>query len=94
VPDERAIDAFIAGIHMRDLIEELGRSNPRIVAELMEIAKRWAGGEDAVHNNRQRSPEEDRNRNVNQNRRRFRNFAEYDGPGQVSAGFRGNNGGN
>jgi hypothetical protein len=32
VSDERAIDAFIVGIHRRDLIEELGRSNPRTVA--------------------------------------------------------------
>jgi hypothetical protein len=92
--DERLIDAFVAGIRRRDLVEELGRSNPRTIAELMEIANRWADGEDAVHNKRQRSPEEDRNRNNNQNRRRFRNFAEYDGPGQVAAGFRGNNGGN
>jgi hypothetical protein len=92
--DERAIDAFVAGIRRRDLIEDLGRSNPRTIAELMEIANRWADGEDVVDNKRQRSPEEDRNRNNNQNRRRFRNFAEYDGPGQVAAGFRGNNGGN
>ncbi|XP_071681507.1 uncharacterized protein [Lolium perenne] len=71
VLDERAIDVFIAGIRRRDLIEELGRSNPRTIADLMEIANRWADGEDDVHNKRQRSPEEDRNRNNNQNRRRF-----------------------
>jgi hypothetical protein len=68
VSDERAIDAFVAGVRRRDLIEELGRSNPRTIAELMEIANRWADGEDVVHNKRQRSPEEDRNRNNNQNR--------------------------
>jgi hypothetical protein len=94
VYDERAIDAFIAGIRKRDLIEELGRSNPRTVAELMETANRWADGEDTVHNKRQRSPEEDRNRNNNQHRRCFRNFVEYDDPGQVLADFLGNNGGN
>jgi hypothetical protein len=44
VYDERAIDAFIAGIRKRDLIEELGRSNPRTVGKLMEIANRWADG--------------------------------------------------
>jgi hypothetical protein len=42
VSDERAIDAFIAKICRRDLIEELGRSNRRIVAELMEIANRFS----------------------------------------------------
>jgi hypothetical protein len=68
VSDERAIDAFVAGIRRRDLIEELGRSNPRTIADLMEIANRWADWEDDVHNKRQRSPEEDHNRNNNQNR--------------------------
>ena len=68
VSDERAIDAFVAGVRRRALVEELGRSNPRTIAELMETANRWANGEDAVHNKQQRSPEEDRNRNNNQNR--------------------------
>jgi hypothetical protein len=67
VSNERAIDAFIAGIRRRDLIEDCGRSNPRIVSDLMEIANRWAGGEDDVHNKRQRSPEDVRHRNNNQN---------------------------
>jgi hypothetical protein len=65
VSDERAIDAFIAGIRRRDLIEELVRSNPRTIADLMEIANRWANGEDDVHNKQQRSPAEDRNKNNN-----------------------------
>jgi hypothetical protein len=68
VSDERAIDAFVAGIRRRDLIEEVGRSNQRTIADLMDISNRWADGEDDVHNKRQRSPEEDRNRNNNQNR--------------------------
>jgi hypothetical protein len=50
VSDERAIDVFIVGIRRRNLIKELGRSNSRTVAELMEIANRWADSEDAVHN--------------------------------------------
>jgi hypothetical protein len=54
--DERAIYAFVAGIRRRDLIEEVGRSNPRTIADLMDIANRWADGEDAVHNKRLRSP--------------------------------------
>ena len=94
VSDERAIDAFVAGIRRRDLIEEVGRSNPRTIADLMDIANRWTDGEDDVHNKRQRSPEEDRNRSNYQNRRRFRQNTDYDGPSQVAAGFRGNSGGN
>ena len=94
ISDERAIDAFVAGIRRKDLVEDLGRTNPKTISALMEIVNRWADGEDAVHNKRHRSPEDDRNRNI-QNRRRFsRQFPDYDGPGQVSAGFRGNNGKN
>jgi hypothetical protein len=80
VSDERAIDAFVAGIRRRDLVEELGRFNLRTIANLMEIVNRSADGEDDVHNKRQRPPEEDRNRNNTQNMRRFRNFTDYDGP--------------
>jgi hypothetical protein len=32
VPDERAIDAFIRGIHISDLVEGIGRTCPRTVA--------------------------------------------------------------
>jgi hypothetical protein len=39
--DERAIDAFLAGIHRSDLVEEVGRTKPRIVLELMEVANRF-----------------------------------------------------
>ncbi|KAK1612514.1 hypothetical protein QYE76_036187 [Lolium multiflorum] len=69
ISDERAIDAFVGGIRRKDFIEDLGRTNPKTIAALMEIANRWADGEDAVNNKRHRSPEEDRNRNI-QNRRR------------------------
>jgi hypothetical protein len=40
VSDERAIDTFVAGIRRRDLIEELGRSNPKTIADLMKIVNR------------------------------------------------------
>jgi hypothetical protein len=68
VSDEREIDAFVAGIRRRDLIKELARSNARTIADLIEIANRWADRENDVHNKRQRSPVEDHNRNNNQNR--------------------------
>ncbi|KAK1669748.1 hypothetical protein QYE76_057907 [Lolium multiflorum] len=59
ISDERVIDAFVAGIQRRDFTEDLGRTNPKTISALMEIANRWADG-DAVHNKRHRSPEEDR----------------------------------
>ncbi|KAK1616487.1 hypothetical protein QYE76_022004 [Lolium multiflorum] len=94
ISDERAIDAFVAGIRRGDFVEDLGRTNPKTISALMEIANKWADGEDAIYNKRHRSPEEDRGRNF-QNRRRFsRQFYNNDAPGHISAGFRGNPGGN
>jgi hypothetical protein len=60
ISDERAIDAFSAGLRRSDLVEELGRTRPKIVSELMEIANKFADGEDAYNNKRARSPEVDR----------------------------------
>jgi hypothetical protein len=48
--DERAVDAFLAGLRRLDLMEELGRTRPKTVAELIEIASRFADGEDAYNN--------------------------------------------
>jgi hypothetical protein len=36
VSDERAIDAFVGGIRRKDFIEDLGRTNPKIIA-----AREW-----------------------------------------------------
>jgi hypothetical protein len=74
VSDQRAIGAFIEGIRRRDIVQELGRANPKTFAELMDIANKWADGEDVVHNKRTRAPKEDRSRNNSQNMPRFRNF--------------------
>jgi hypothetical protein len=60
ISDERAIDAFSAGLRHSDLVEEIGRINPRTVSELMEIANRFADGEDSYNNKRGRSPEVDK----------------------------------
>jgi hypothetical protein len=60
VSDERAIDAFSPGLRRSDLVEEIGRTRPTIVAELMEEANKFADGEDAYNNKRGRSPEVDR----------------------------------
>jgi hypothetical protein len=41
-------------------VEEIGRTRPTTVAELMEQANKFADGEDAYNNKRGRSPEVDR----------------------------------
>jgi hypothetical protein len=68
--NKRAIDAFLAGLRRSDLVEEVGRTKPRTVSELMEVANRFADGEDAYNNKRGRSPEVDR---ASRQRRRYRN---------------------
>jgi hypothetical protein len=60
VSDERAIDAFIIGLRRGDLVEEMGRIKPKTVSNLMDVANRFADGEDAYNNKRTRSPEDDR----------------------------------
>jgi hypothetical protein len=37
-------------------MEELGRTKPKMVSKLIEIASRFADGEDAYNNKRARSP--------------------------------------
>jgi hypothetical protein len=58
--DERAVYAFLAGLRRSDLVEELGRTRPKTVSELIEIASRFTDGEDAYNNKRARSPKVDR----------------------------------
>ena len=54
VSEERAIDAFVAGISRENLKEELGRIGPGSITHLMEIANKWAKGEDSVRRDRTR----------------------------------------
>jgi hypothetical protein len=70
VSDERAIDSYLAGLRRSDLVEEVGRTKLRTVLELMEVANRYADGEDAYNTKRGRSPEVDR---ASRQRRRYRN---------------------
>jgi hypothetical protein len=69
ISDERAIDAFLAGLCHSDLVEEIGRTRPTTVAKLMENANKFADGKDAYNNKRGRSPEVDR---ISRQRRRYR----------------------
>jgi hypothetical protein len=70
VSDEQAVDAFSAGLCRSDLVVELGRTRLGIVSELMEVANKFADGEDAYNNKRARSPEVDR---ASRQRRRSHN---------------------
>jgi hypothetical protein len=82
--DERAIDAFSAGLRHSDLMEELGRTRPKTVSELMEIANKFANGEDAYNNKRACSPEVDR---ASRQRRRSRNEDSCTRRNQIAAGY-------
>jgi hypothetical protein len=65
-------------------MEELGRTRPKTVSELIEIASRFADGEDACNNKRARSPEVD---GASRQRRRSRNENGYVRRNQVAAGY-------
>jgi hypothetical protein len=88
VSDERAIDAFVLGLCRSDLVEEMGRTKPKTVSELMEIANRFADGEDAYHNKRAWSPEHDRPNRYNNQRRRSRNDDGHHPRNQVAAWYK------
>jgi hypothetical protein len=82
--NERAIDAFSAGLRRADLVEEIGRTRPTTVAELMEEANKFADGEDAYNNKRGRSPEVDK---TSRQRRRHRSRDNQERRNQVAAGY-------
>jgi hypothetical protein len=86
---ERAIDAFSADLCRSDLVEELGRARPKTVSELMEIANKFADGEDAYNNKRTRSPKVDR---ASRQRSRSRNEDSRTRRNQIEAGYERRNG--
>jgi hypothetical protein len=65
-------------------VEELGRTKPRTVSELMEVANRFADGEDAYNNKRAHSPEVDR---AGRQRRRYRNEDSRTRQNQIATGY-------
>jgi hypothetical protein len=84
VSDERAIDAFSEGLRRSDLVEEIGRTRPTTVGELMEQANKFADGEDAYNNKRGRSPEVDR---ISRQTRRRRSRDNQGRQSQAAAGY-------
>jgi hypothetical protein len=65
-------------------VEEVRRTKPRTVSELMEVANKFADGEDAYNNKWGRSPEVDR---VTKQRRRYRNEDNHARRNQIAAEF-------
>jgi hypothetical protein len=88
VSDERAVDAFLASLRRSDLMKELGRTRPKTVSELIEIASRFANEEEAYNNTRARSPEGDGSSRQHNQQRRSRNKDGHTRRNQVAAGYR------
>jgi hypothetical protein len=88
VSDERAVDAFSAGLRRLDLVEELGRTRPKTVSELMDVGGRFADREDAYNNKRACSPKVDR---ASRQRRKSSNEDSRTRRNQVAAGYEGRN---
>jgi hypothetical protein len=74
-----------------NFIEEMGRTKPKTVSELMDIANKFADGEDAYYNKKTRSPKDDRSLWDSNQRRRSRNHDNYNSHNQVAAGYKGSN---
>jgi hypothetical protein len=87
ISDERAVDAFASGLRCSDLVEELGRTKPKTVSELMEVANRFTDGEDAYNSKRACSPEYDGSSRQRNQRRRSRNEDSRARRNQVAAGY-------
>jgi hypothetical protein len=84
ISDKRVTDAFLSGLRRSNLVEEIGRTRPRTVSKLMEVANKFADGEDTYNNKRGRSPEVDR---ASRQRRRYRNGDNHARQNQVAAGY-------
>jgi hypothetical protein len=69
----------------------MGRTKPRTVLELMDIANRFVDGEDACNNKRMRLLEDDRGNRYGSQRRRSRNYENYGSHSQVATEYKDNN---
>jgi hypothetical protein len=67
----------------------MGRTKPRTVSELMDVANRFSDGEGAYHNKRARSPEDDRPHRYSSQRRKSRNYDNNNSHNQIVVGFKG-----
>jgi hypothetical protein len=65
-------------------VEEIGRTRPTTVAELIDQVNKFADGEDAYNNKRGRSPEVDR---MSRQRRRYCSRGNQERRSQVATGY-------
>ena len=70
VSHESAIRSFKEGVRRRELKKELGRQKPKTISEMMEIANRWADGEESLRSDRARSPKNNDGHNERRDKRR------------------------
>jgi hypothetical protein len=68
----------------------MGRIKPKTVSDLMDVANRFADGEDACNNKCTRSPEDDRGNRYGGQPRRSCNYDNYSSHSQVAAGYKDN----
>jgi hypothetical protein len=68
----------------------MGRIKPKTMSNLMDVANRFADGEDACNNKRTRSPKDDRRNIYGSQRRRSRNYDNYGSHSQVATGYKDN----
>jgi hypothetical protein len=68
----------------------MGRIKPKTISDLMDVANRFADGEDACNNKRTRSPEDDSGNRYGGQRRRSHNYDNYGSHSQVAAGYKDN----
>jgi hypothetical protein len=68
----------------------MGRIKPKTVSDLMDVANRFADGEDARNNKRTRSPEDDRGTRYGGRMRRSCNYDNYGSHSQVATGYKDN----
>jgi hypothetical protein len=66
----------------------MGRIKPKTISDLMDIANRFADGEDACNNKRTRSPEDDRGNRYGGQRTRSRNYDNHGSHNQVAVGYK------
>jgi hypothetical protein len=80
----------MVGLRQADLVKEMGQINPKTVSELMDIASRYADGEESCNNKRTRSPEDDRGNKYGNQRQKSSNYDNYGSHSQVAAGYKEN----
>jgi hypothetical protein len=68
----------------------MGRIKLKTVSNLMDIANRFADGEDACNDKQTHSPEDDRGNRYDSQRRKSRNYDNYGSHNQVAAGYKDN----